>query len=146
VSSDELGPRKQDRVVIVDWEVLIRFLLETPRELDKVRSAWPLFFDIVRNADQAGMFTSNYSGLARRYGVAVITVKKWRECLYRHFLIQSYSQGRFIAFRLLEPYLSFIKRADDQETHESNELKRLLALRKLLSKAIKEQTTESMTT
>lgn len=123
---------------ILDWNALIGFVLETRGEREKIGPAWLLFCDIAQHLDEEGFYTTTYSKLAKKYGVAVITVKKWREHLHQHSVLESYRNGRLIAFRLLDPYRKFLKRANPVEPKESREeIQDLLALRKLLLKTVK---------
>ncbi len=122
-----------------DWQAFMRFLLETPGERGKIGPAWFLFFDIAFRADSGGLYTQTYAKLAKRYGVAIITVKKWRGHLYRNSVIETFNHGYAVAFRLLEPYRSFIRinPSEEMKSQESEELKDLLALKKLLLKTVK---------
>ena len=136
MKNDELGLRNQSRKVFFDWTGLIRFLLETPGELQKIGSAWPLFLDIVRKVDSSGICFDTYSKMAQRYGVAVITVKKWRKHLHEHSVIESFSQGRTMAFQLLEPYRASLRSAEDFEGND--EMNALKALKGILTKCMRE--------
>ncbi len=123
----------------------MEFLLKTPGEREKIGPAWFLFFDVAYQADSGGLYTAMYSELAKRYGVAAITVKKWRQHLFRRAVIESFSRGRSVAFRLLEPYRSFIKASDKEEHKEpcsDEELSDLLALKRLFLKSVKVGTTK----
>ncbi len=129
-----------------DWNAFMQFLLETPGKREAIGPAWFLFFDIATHADQAGIYGTTYAKLAKRYGVAVITVKTWRQYLRRHSVIESYSQGHSVAFRLLEPYLSFVKRKDTDKTGQSDvqTMNALLAIKKLLLNAGTSKTLEGV--
>jgi len=124
----------------------MRFLLETPGQNERIGSAWLLFFDIARCADPAGVFTNSYSQLAKKYGVAVITVKKWRQHLYQNLVIETFSRGSAVTFRLLEPYRNFIKIPDaegiDDLKERREEMMDLIALKNLLVKTVQGKTRE----
>lgn len=132
--------KEQSHEVEFDWDGFMKFLLETPGELKKVHFAWPLFCDIARNIDHAGLYTNTYTKLAQRYGVAPGTVKKWRKHLFRNLVIESYSRGHSVAFRLLRPYQDFVKKNTEdfnkQSRRENLETEGLAALRELLLQTI----------
>lgn len=118
--------------IIFDWGAFMRFVMDTPGERRKIGPAWQLFFDICLNVDRTGMFSSTYIQLGKRYGVSPITVKKWRRYLSRSLVIESFNRGRFVAFRLQEPFLSFL-----QDFNKNDQVGYFL-LQKVL-KAIKEE-------
>jgi len=136
VKNSELRLGNQSRKVFFDWAGLIRFLLETPGERQKIGSAWPLFLDIVRKVDNSGICFDTYSKMAKRYGVAVITVKKWRKHLHEHSVVESFSQGRTMAFRLLEPYRASLR--SDEDLEGNDEMNALRALKGILTRCLKE--------
>lgn len=131
---------KQNEKVFFEWRAFMKFLLETPGEREKIGPAWFLFFDIACRADRGGLYTRAYSELAKRYGVAIVTVKKWRKHLYLNAVIETFNHGHAVAFRLLEPYRSFIKidHSGEERSEESEEFKDLLALKRLLLKTVKD--------
>ena len=133
------GIQVPNQDISFDWKAFMRFFLETAGEREKIGPAWFLFFDIACRADRGGVYTQTYAKLAKRYGVAIITVKKWREHLYRHSIIETFNCGYAVAFRLLEPYRSFIRinSSEEMKSQENEEFKDLLALKKLLLKAVK---------
>ena len=133
------GSAKQSEIIFFDWKAFIQFLLETQGEREKIGPAWFLFFDIACKADHGGLYTRAYSELAKRYRVAIVTVKKWRKHLYLNAVIETFNHGHAVAFRLREPYRSFIKidHSGEQRSEESEELKDLLALKRLLLKTVK---------
>ncbi len=114
----ELATTNINKNVTADWDGLVHFLINNPDIREKVGPAWCLLFDIYLNADEAGIYSTTYSHLAKRYGVAVPTVKTWRKQLFQNSVIESYSRGHSVAFRLLEPFRSFLKQP---ETGNSNE-------------------------
>ncbi len=127
------------RDTLFDCNEFMKFLLESNVEREKIGPAWFLFFDIARNADRAGIYADTYAKLAKKYGVAVITVKTWRQHLRKHSIIESYSKGHSVAFRLLEPYLSFLRPVKPIVT-DHDDLQGLKALSKLISRTIGEET------
>ncbi|MBI3313035.1 MAG: hypothetical protein HYZ83_02230 [Candidatus Omnitrophica bacterium] len=128
-----------DQDIDFNWKAYMRFLLETAGEREKIGPAWFLFFDIAYRADRGGLYTQTYAKLAKRYGVAIVTVKKWRKYLYQNSIIETFNHGHAVAFRLLEPYRSFIKTNSSKEikSEENEELKDLFALKQLLLKTVK---------
>ena len=124
--------------VVFDWVAFMRFLFKTPGERGKIGPAWFLFFNIVQNMNRSGIYQTTYAALATKYDVSVATVKKWRKWLCKSGAIESYSRGHSVAFRLLEPYMSFVK-AVSKDSEDQDDLKGLLVLKRLLSKTINEK-------
>ncbi len=125
------------------WDSFMSFLLSTPGKRECIGPAWFLFFDIANHADRAGMYTSTYSKLARKYRVALATVKAWRQHLRDSGVIESYSRGHSVAFRLLDPFASFLKvsHPSDITQSELEEMRHLLTLKSLLSQSDKNKIT-----
>jgi hypothetical protein len=98
----------QTIVPIFKWQEFVAFLMGSAKQLHQVGPAWCLLLDICMNADRAGTYPATYSGLAKRYGVAIITVKKWRSHLCNQGVIESFSRGHSVVFRLNEPFISFL--------------------------------------
>ena len=142
MKKDESRLGREDGRVFFDWEAFMKSLLNGSGEREKIGPAWLLFFDIARNADQSGMWVNAYSEMAKRYGVATITIKKWRHYLCQNSVIETYSQGHLIAFRLLEPYLDFLKTASQSIpcNEENEEIKALRTLKRLLSTTVESGT------
>lgn len=115
---NEVGAEIRPSEVSFDWPAFMDCLIQTPGTRERVGPAWLLLFDIYWKSDRAGMYSSTYTTLAKRYGVAPITVKKWRRHLCNQSVIESYSRGHSVAFRLREPFLSFLKPTSYQEKHE----------------------------
>jgi hypothetical protein len=139
----EIEERGTDsRSVYFDWNAFMRFLLNSSGRRESIGAAWFLFFDIATHADQSGFYSSNYAVLAKKYGVAKITVKTWRHHLRRHAVIESYSRGHSVAFKLLEPYLSFVKvtQIDNRTVNEAEETKTLQTITKLILKTMTPET------
>lgn len=124
------------RDIFFDWSAFITFLLETPGEREKIGPAWFLFTDIAHHADRAGIYADTYSRLSQKYSVAKVTVKTWRQYLRQHGVIESYSRGHSVAFRLLDPYLSYLKPIVHEKTEQTESIEDLLALKKLLLKTV----------
>jgi len=122
--------------IVFDWKAFIGFLLDTAGERDKLGPAWFLFFDIAQNSDRVGIYANTYSKLEKRYGVAKVTVKTWRRHLHQQGVIESYSRGHSVVFRLLEPYMSFLKQVKSEKSGQVEGMEDLLALKKLLLKAV----------
>lgn len=93
---------------VFKWQEFIAFLMGSPKQLHQVGPAWCLLLDICMNADRAGTYSTTYSALAKRYGVAIITAKKWRYRLCNQGVIESFSRGHSVVFRLNEPFISFL--------------------------------------
>ena len=123
---------------LFDWKAFMVFLLETQGEREKIGPAWFLFLNIVHNMNRSGIYQTTYAALATKYDASVATVKKWRKWLCKSGAIESYSRGHSVAFRLLEPYMSFVK-AVSKDGEDQDDLKGLLVLKRLLSKTINEK-------
>lgn len=108
--------------VLFDWYQFMEFLMSDPKEVQKIGPAWPLLFDIYMNADHAGVYPATYQSLAKRYGVAPITVKKWRKQLCEQSVIESYSRGHSVVLRLRGSYLSFLKPASKKEGRDAKDI------------------------
>lgn len=107
--------------VAFDWAKFVSFIMSSPKELKRIGPAWILLLDICLNSDQSGIYSTTYLAVSRRYQVAPITVKKWRKHLCDGSVIESFSRGYSVAFRLLEPFSSFLKYAPQQKS-ETNKL------------------------
>lgn len=105
---------------IFDWYKFTDHLMEDHDLRTQIGPGWMLLFDIYRNADMAGFYSSTYQRLARRYGVATITVKKWREHLCRNGVIESFSRGHSVAFRLKGPFLFYLRPSVDSKDKQSS--------------------------
>lgn len=102
--------KNQNRLdVIFNWRKFVRFLMETPDAQKQIGPAWRLFMDICQNADQSAMYSTTYDCLAKRYEAPSITIKRWRRRLYQQSVIESFSRGHCVVFRLLPPFSSFVK-------------------------------------
>ncbi len=108
--------------IIFDWNALIQFLFSSAEETKKIGHAWILFFDICLNVDRVGMYSATYKSLARRYQMAPITIKKWRQHLCQTSVIESFTRGHWIMFRLKGTYSSFLKPVNSKEKIGTNEL------------------------
>lgn len=110
----------QEARQIFDWYQFMDHLLKDHDLRTQIGPAWMLLFDIYRNADRAGFYSSTYQRLAKRYGVAPITVKKWREHLCRNHVMESFSRGHSVAFRLKDPFLSYLRPHQDVQHKQSS--------------------------
>jgi len=119
---DELAQQDDNLRMSFDWRAFMQFLFDSPGVAEKIGRAWLLFFDICSNLDRIGMYAATYQSLARRYQVAPVTVKKWRQYLCQHSIIESFTRGHWIVFRLTGPYLSFLRPANTKEIPGTNEL------------------------
>lgn len=106
---------KKTAEITFDWNAFMRFFFETQGEREKIGPAWFLFFDICSNANKSAMYSGTYQTLGKRYNAAPITVKKWRRYLSSNSVIESFTRGHLIVFRLNEPYLSFLRPAPTKE-------------------------------
>lgn len=139
--ADENNPTEGEaRNVYFDWPAFTRFLFSTSGQRERIGPAWFLFLDVAQHADRAGIYTNTYERLAKQYGVAKVTVKTWRKYLRQHGVIESYSRGHAVAFRLLEPYLSFLKPIGSEKIEPNQNIEDLLALKKLLLKTVSGET------
>ncbi len=128
---------QQEGRQIFDWGQFMDHLMKDHDLRMKIGPGWLLLFDIYRNADMAGFYSSTYQRLAKRYGVAAITVKKWRQHLCRNNVIESFSRGHSVAFRLKDPFLSYLRpRQDSQDKQPSGDM-----LLKLLTDAMQKEST-----
>ena len=128
---------KQEEPQTFDW---YKFMDQLTNDRDlrmQIGPGWMLLFDIYRNADGAGFYSSTYQSLAKRYGVATITVKKWREHLYRNGVIESFSRGHSVVFRLMAPFLSYLSPRQDVQGKQSS----ADVLLKLLTDAVQREST-----
>lgn len=128
-------PIKELTQLRFNWEAFMAFVMEDSSRIKKIGYAWPLFFDINFNADNFGMYSATYAKLGKRYGVAMITVKKWREHLCKESVIESFSRGHSVAFRLRHPYLDFLKQ--DSKRQEKEKTNQVILLEKMI-KALKD--------
>ena len=121
-----------------DWNAFMRFLLNNSTNRESIGAAWFLFFDIATHADSSGFYASTYSSLAKKYGVAVITVKSWRQYLKKHLVIESYSRGHSVAFKLLDPYTAFLKLKKPDSSNEpgADNEKALQLITKMIAKSL----------
>ncbi len=118
-----------------DWPQFMDHLMKDQDLRIKIGPGWLLLFDIYRNADISGFYSSTYQRLAKRYGVATITVKKWRQHLCRNNVIESFSRGHSVAFRLKDLFLSYLRpRQDSQDKQSSGDM-----LLKLLTDAMQRE-------
>ncbi len=106
--------KERDGLVRFDWFEFMPFLIGNQNLRVAIGPAWLLFFDICMNADKAGAHETTYSNLAQRYGAAMITVKKWRRHLCKHSVMESFSKGHSVVFRLNEPFRSFLRSAEEE--------------------------------
>ena len=100
---------KEISTVMFDWHAFMEFLMKDCELKKRIGPAWLLLFDIYLNADKAGIYSTTYANLPKRYGVSRITVKKWRRHLSKGLVIESFNKGNVVIFRLLEPYQLFLK-------------------------------------
>jgi hypothetical protein len=97
-----------------------------------IGKAWPLFFHLVLNGDRSNKIITNYAELKQQLQESPNTIKKWREYLVNHRVIQV-TQGRLsIMIKLLPPYDSLV--TCEQDDVRLIQLKSDPATRKLFSK------------
>lgn len=113
------------------WDVLKDLLIsyDMRRAIGK---AWPLFFHLALNGDRSNKLITNYAELKQQLQESPNTIKKWRESLVNHHVIQV-TQGRLsIMFKLLPPYDSLV--TCEQDDVRLIQLKSDPATRKLFGK------------
>lgn len=97
-----------------------------------IGKAWPLFFHLVLNGDRSNKIITNYAELKQQLQESPNTIKKWREYLVNHRVIQV-TQGRMsIAVKLLPPFDSLV--TCEQDDIRLIQLKSDPATRRLVSK------------
>ncbi|MFH0985065.1 MAG: hypothetical protein V1882_05960 [Candidatus Omnitrophota bacterium] len=120
---------RETNKLIFDWSEFMLCVFEKPAEREKIGPAWLLLFDIYFHSDASGIYSAAYLDLAKRYGVSPITVKKWKRHLCRNAVIDSFNHGRRVVFRLLPPYLCFLKTGSpkkDSDTTKNQVLQAVL--------------------
>ena len=73
-----------------------------------IGKAWPVFFFIVFNSDKSNKLIINYPELHERLNESINTIKKWKEHLVDHNVVDVIQGRTSMTFTLLPPFDSLV--------------------------------------
>jgi len=97
------------------WD-LLRKLTLLPDERKAIGKAWPLFFFLVLNGNASNKFITSYPELKERLKESPSTIKKWKDSLVEHRVIQAFNGRLSMTLVLLPPYDSLVTCEQDDVT------------------------------
>ena len=97
------------------WD-LLRKLTLLPDERKAIGKAWPLFLFLVLNCNASNKFITSYPELKERLKESPSTIKKWKDSLVEHRVIQAFNGRLSMTLVLLPPYDSLVTCEQDDVT------------------------------
>src|SRR3990167_7167822 len=97
---------------LYSFDNMMKGLIGEKRLHEQIGSGWRLFFYICLHLNKEKELTTTYADMSKVLGFSPSTLKLWRRQLVDNNIVRSFSGGRVVHFKLLEPYQSMLVEND----------------------------------